>query len=640
MWIESTIAMRFLREGRAQTTLIIVGIAVGVSVIVFITALIQGLQANIIERTLGTQAHIKVEAPDEVNRLVPLPPGTAQLVLETRRAQRLRSINNWQQVQATLDALPGVKAVSPVVSGPAFAWRGNSVESVALVGMDPVRYQRIIPLGEDIIAGTLRVGAGDAVIGSLLANDLGVRVGDKFRLVAGDGREAQLNIAGIFELGVRELDQRYVYLDLKQTQSLLDLPGGVTVIDLTVNELFGADAIAARIAQLTGLKAESWMESNAQLMNALSSQSLSTAMISFFVAVSVAFGIASVLSISVVQRTREIGILRAMGTRRGQMLKVFLVQGAVLGFGGSALGRVPGMASCGCSTPSGRSCSSSRWRRSWCRWRWVLPRSRARWPPQCPRAGPRIWIRWWRSVMSDNGEEVLRLAGLRKSYNVGLPTETEVLHGLDLTIGRHDFASLIGPSGSGKSTLLNLLGLLDSPTAGDLFLLGEATRSMDDETRTARRASAIGFVFQFHHLMPGFTALENVMMPLLVAQGRPSAATVERAQSLLAAVGLAEFADRKPGELSGGQQQRVAIARALVTRPALLLADEPTGNLDTKTAGDVFELFRRFNREFGCAVLVVTHDPRLSAVCDRTIELVDGLIVRDARQAETPNSGP
>ncbi len=342
MWVESTIAMRFLREGRAQTTLILVGIAVGVSVIVFITALIQGLQSNIIERTLGTQSHIKVEAPDQVNRLIPQPPGTAQLVLETRRAQRLRSINNWQQVMTTLDVFPGVRAVSPVVSGPAFARRGNAVESVALVGMDPVRYQRIIPLGEDIVAGSLRVGAGDAVIGRLLADDLGIRVGDKFRLVAGDGRDAQLNIAGIFELGVRELDQRYVFLDLKQAQSLLDLPGGVTVLDLTVNDLFSADAVANRIAALTGLKAESWMQSNAQLMNALSSQSLSTVMISFFVALSVAFGIASVLSISVVQRTREIGILRAMGTRRGQMLQVFLVQGAALGFAGSALGALAG----------------------------------------------------------------------------------------------------------------------------------------------------------------------------------------------------------------------------------------------------------------------------------------------------------
>jgi lipoprotein-releasing system ATP-binding protein len=231
--------------------------------------------------------------------------------------------------------------------------------------------------------------------------------------------------------------------------------------------------------------------------------------------------------------------------------------------------------------------------------------------------------------MSDAAADVLRLQGLRKSFNVGLPTEIEVLHGIDLAIGRQDFASLIGPSGSGKSTLLNLLGLLDSPTAGDLFLLGESTRSMDDATRTARRASTLGFVFQFHHLMPGFTALENIMMPLMVAQGRPSAATIERGRSLLEAVGLAEFADRKPGELSGGQQQRVAIARALVTRPALLLADEPTGNLDTKTAADVFQLFRRFNREFGCAVLVVTHDPRLSETCDRTIQLVDGMIVSD-----------
>jgi lipoprotein-releasing system ATP-binding protein len=236
--------------------------------------------------------------------------------------------------------------------------------------------------------------------------------------------------------------------------------------------------------------------------------------------------------------------------------------------------------------------------------------------------------------MSDGSEEVLRLAALKKSYNVGSPTEVEVLHGLDLTLRRRDFAALIGPSGSGKSTLLNLLGLLDTPTAGELYLLGRAVSEMDDEQRTALRAEALGFVFQFHHLMPGFTALENVLMPLMVQQGRPGADIIERARLLLREVGLEQFTARKPGELSGGQQQRVAIARALITRPALLLADEPTGNLDTKTAADVFELFRRFNREFGCAVLVVTHDPRLSQVCDRTIELVDGIIVSDGEQTQ------
>jgi lipoprotein-releasing system ATP-binding protein len=231
--------------------------------------------------------------------------------------------------------------------------------------------------------------------------------------------------------------------------------------------------------------------------------------------------------------------------------------------------------------------------------------------------------------MSEPSDEILRLAGLRKSYNVGAPTELEVLHGINLTLKRNDFAALIGPSGSGKSTLLNLLGLLDKPTAGELFLLGKPTREMSDAERTDLRGSAIGFVFQFHHLIPAFNALENVLMPLMVTHGKPSAVHTEQARELLASVGLADFMMRKPGELSGGQQQRVAIARSLVTRPALLLADEPTGNLDTRTAAGVFDLFRRFNEVMGCAVLVVTHDPRLSDTCDRTISLVDGEIVSD-----------
>ncbi len=228
--------------------------------------------------------------------------------------------------------------------------------------------------------------------------------------------------------------------------------------------------------------------------------------------------------------------------------------------------------------------------------------------------------------------EVLRLEGLRKSYNIGQPNEVEVLHGLDLRLDSADFAALVGPSGSGKSTLLNQIGLLDSPTAGELYLLGQPTRSMDDEARTAARGQHIGFVFQFHHLIGAFTALENVLMPLMVACGKPDREALDRARGLLADVGLETLADRKPDQLSGGQQQRVAIARALVTRPALLLADEPTGNLDTKTAADVFALLRRFNEQFGCAVLVVTHDPRLAETCDRTITLVDGRIEADARR--------
>jgi len=228
---------------------------------------------------------------------------------------------------------------------------------------------------------------------------------------------------------------------------------------------------------------------------------------------------------------------------------------------------------------------------------------------------------------------VLRLENLHKSYNVGLPTEVEVLHGLDMVLTKSDFCALIGPSGSGKSTLLNLIGLLDQPTRGELYLLEKATRDLNDESRTRMRRESIGFVFQFHHLIEAFSALDNVLMPLMVKGKKPDMNARQWALDLIDAVGLKGFENNKPSELSGGQQQRIAIARALVTRPALLLADEPTGNLDTQTAGQIFELLRRFNLEFGCAVLIVTHDPRLSATCDRTIHLVDGRIVQDHRHS-------
>jgi lipoprotein-releasing system permease protein len=343
MWIESTIALKFLRQGFAQTLLILVGIGVGVAVVVFIVTLVNGLQENIVSRTLGTQAHIRVEPRKEVNIPVVLSSSDQiQLILSDERAQRLRSINNWQQVLTSLEKLPDVTAASPVVSGPAFARRGEAVKPVSVIGIEPERYERIISISDNIIAGEFRVSAGNTVIGSKLADELGVRVGGKLRLETGDNRSAILTITGVFEFGVRELDSRYVYLDLKQAQALLGLYGGVTVIDLTVVDIFDASRVADRIDRLTQLQAESWMQTNSELMNALKSQSLSSSLISFFVALSVALGIASVLAISVTQRTREIGILRAMGARRAQMLRVFLIQGAILGLAGSFAGAAVG----------------------------------------------------------------------------------------------------------------------------------------------------------------------------------------------------------------------------------------------------------------------------------------------------------
>lgn len=223
--------------------------------------------------------------------------------------------------------------------------------------------------------------------------------------------------------------------------------------------------------------------------------------------------------------------------------------------------------------------------------------------------------------------DILRLEQVRKSYGIGTSVETEVLHGIDLGLSGGEFAALIGPSGSGKSTLLNTIGLLERPTSGRVAIQGIDIGTLDEAGLTELRGRTIGFVFQFHHLIPAFTAAENVMMPLLIERGTVRPEMKARARWLLDQVGLGGSVDKKPAELSGGQQQRVAIARALAMNPPLVLADEPTGNLDTRTANEVFELLRRFNAEHRVAFLIVTHDPRLAARCDRRIELVDGRVV-------------
>ncbi|MET3373510.1 lipoprotein-releasing system ATP-binding protein [Variovorax boronicumulans] len=223
-------------------------------------------------------------------------------------------------------------------------------------------------------------------------------------------------------------------------------------------------------------------------------------------------------------------------------------------------------------------------------------------------------------------EPVISLQGVHKVFNLGMPNETEVLHGIDLRLMRGEFCAVMGPSGSGKSTLLNIVGLLDRPTSGSLRIEAEETGALDERALTRLRGHKIGFIFQYHNLLGGFTALENVMMPMLGASGFIREDMPLRAAALLDSVGLARWRDSMVTQLSGGQQQRVAIARSLAMEPLLLLADEPTGNLDTKAADAVFELLRKANRERGMAILFVTHNPALAGRCDRIIQVVDGMI--------------
>lgn len=329
-------AVRFLREGRMQSLLIIVGVGVGVAVIVFMSALLSGLQANLIKRTLSSQAHITLLPPEEIAR--PQQATDATALRLQKQAQRLRAIDQWQTLRDRLETWPEIAAVSPVASGPAFAVRGEANKAITVVGIEPERYNRVISLADRLTAGQLRVGAGEAVIGIELAKDLGAEVGDKLRLSAADGRSDTLTITGLFDLGNKGVNARNVYVGLRTAQSLLDLVGGVSSIDLALHDLDLAERLARRIAGETGLTADSWIKTNAQFVTALTSQRVSSNVIRFFIALSVAFGIASVLVVSVIQRGKEIGILRAMGATQAQMRRIFLLQGGIVGFFGSLLG--------------------------------------------------------------------------------------------------------------------------------------------------------------------------------------------------------------------------------------------------------------------------------------------------------------
>ena len=339
MPFELLVALRFLREGRMQSVLILAGVTGGVAVIIFLTQLINQLQSTIVDRVMGSQAHVVIRPLEEsTQRVLQATPDQAVAAVVQPRSQRLRSVDQWEQVAALAAATPGVLAVSPVVSGPAFASRGGTSKSVALMGVQPDEYRRVVKMDNYMTRGRFDVGGTRALIGVDLAQDLGVSVGDKLRVTSAGGRTETLDIAGLFDMGNRDLNRRWIFVTLKLAQTLLDLPGGVSNIDLTVTDLFGANPVADTLRAQTGLTVDSWMQTNSGLLNALSNQSVSNNLIRSFVVIIVALGISSVLVVSVVQKQREIGILRAMGAGRRRIMSVFLLQGGLVGLVGSALG--------------------------------------------------------------------------------------------------------------------------------------------------------------------------------------------------------------------------------------------------------------------------------------------------------------
>jgi lipoprotein-releasing system permease protein len=331
-------ASRFLREGRMQSIAIVLGVSIGVGVVVFMSAALSAQMTNIIHRVLSAQAHIVLLPPKEVARTLRGGSATAQAAIVQKPFQRVRSIDQWQRILRETEQMPAVSAAAPSATGSVFAVRGEATRAVTLIGIDPAAYFRIVPLPDKVVSGTARLGSEDIIVGVELASDLGVVVGDKLRIVPSTGEGAALTVTALVDLGSKGVNQRTTYVALHTAQALLGLIGGASSIDVTVHDIYAAEDVAQAIAAATGVEADSWIKTNSQFFTAINAQRVANTAIRVFVALAIAFGIAAVLIVSVVQKSREIGILRAMGASRGQILRVFLLEGATLGLAGSVFG--------------------------------------------------------------------------------------------------------------------------------------------------------------------------------------------------------------------------------------------------------------------------------------------------------------
>ena len=337
-FFESIVALRFMREGLTQTLLIIFGVALGGGVIIFMSALLGGMQANIVRRTLNYQAPISVLPPDQVARQL-RGDASAEIAAQVQaRSQQLRSVDQWQKVRGQIVQIPDVSGVTPIVAGPGFAVRGDATKSVTITGIEIESYFDVIALGDKIVAGRQNVGPLDIIIGTELAKDLGASVGDKLRLATAGDTTSTFTVIGIFDFGNKGVNERNVYIAFRSAQNLLDLAGGASSLEVKIRDPFAAESVAQMIRASTDLKVDSWVKTNAQFFSAMAAQILANTLIRIFVGLTVALGIASVLVVSVVQKSREIGILRAMGSTRAQVLRVFLIQGGAMALVGSLFG--------------------------------------------------------------------------------------------------------------------------------------------------------------------------------------------------------------------------------------------------------------------------------------------------------------
>jgi lipoprotein-releasing system permease protein len=335
-------AIRFLLDGKLQTLFIIVGISIGVGVIVFMSAMLTGLQANFIKRILTSQAQIQILPPDQLARRQRTGSNDIEDAIIQRPSQRLVSIDQWQSIAKQLETMPEIAVVAPTATGSALAKRGDASRAITLTGVEPDSYFKVVRVPDYIVQGQPRLLSDDIIIGIELAKNLGASLGDKLNITSSNGGSRILTIVGLLDFGNKGANARITFVSLRTAQSLLGMIGGVATLDLTLKDIYAAEVLARQIQSSNDVIADSWIKTNAEFFTAINAQNLTNMVIRIFVGLSVAFGIAAVLVVSVIQRSRDIGILRAMGCSRGKVLRLFLIQGGVLGFFGSLIGSAIG----------------------------------------------------------------------------------------------------------------------------------------------------------------------------------------------------------------------------------------------------------------------------------------------------------
>lgn len=603
------------RFGRFVSWLSTIGITLGVMALVTVLSVMNGFERELQNNILG---------------LMP------QAILSAEHG----SLNPNQMPEKAVN-LQGVNRIAPLTTGDVVLQSARSVAVGVMLGIDPAQKDPLTPYLVNVKQSELQPGKYNVILGEQLAGQLGVNRGDQIRLMVPSasqftpmGRlpsQRLFTVIGTFAAN-SEVDGYEMLVNIQDASRLMRYPAGnITGWRLWLDEPLQVDTLSQQTLP-QGTKWQDWRERKGELFQAVRMEkNMMGLLLSLIVAVA-AFNIITSLGLMVMEKQGEVAILQTQGLTPRQIMMVFMVQGASAGIIGALLGAALGalLASQlnnlmpiigafldGAALPVAIEplqvivialvamaiALLSTLYPSW-------------------RAAPLNPLRLY--VMN---KILLQCDNLCKRYQEGT-VQTDVLHDVSFSIGEGEMMAIVGSSGSGKSTLLHLLGGLDTPTSGDVIFSGQPMSKLSSAAKAELRNQKLGFIYQFHHLLPDFTALENVAMPLLIGKKKPAEIDA-RAREMLHAVGLEHRATHRPSELSGGERQRVAIARALVNNPRLVLADEPTGNLDARNADSIFELLGELNRLQGTAFLVVTHDLQLAKRMSRQLEMRDGRLTAE-----------